>query len=130
LYGKRQIIVLSGKPLDLSSIKARIEHASGTPQQIAAQLTKRGFKHAYVDGGVTIQRFLAAGLVDRITVTHVPVLIGRGIPLFGPLPNDILLRHVRTKSFKGGLVQSQYAMKTTVAEGKTPVRIKRKAKKK
>src|SRR5438128_5903796 len=58
LYGKRQIVVLSSKPLDLSSIKARIEQASGTPQQIAAQLTKRRFKHAYVDGGITIQRFL------------------------------------------------------------------------
>src|SRR5437870_1881205 len=41
LYGKRLIVILSGKPLDLSCIRARIEYASGTPQEIAAQLEKR-----------------------------------------------------------------------------------------
>jgi dihydrofolate reductase len=84
---------------------------SGTPQEIVSQLGKRRFKHAYVDGGITIQRFLEAGLVDRITVTRVPVLIGQGIPLFGPLPNDLHLRHLSTRSYKGGLVQSNYDVK-------------------
>jgi dihydrofolate reductase len=111
LYGKKQIVVLSGTPLDLSPIKARIEQMSGTPQEIVSQLEKRRFKHAYVDGGITIQRFLAAGLVDRMTVTSVPVLIGQGIPLFGALPHDIQLRHVATRSYKGGLVQSKYDVK-------------------
>jgi len=108
LYGKKQIVVLSSRPLDLSSIKARIEQMSGTPQEIVSQLEKRRFKHAYVDGGITIQQFLSAGMVDRITVTRVPVLIGRGIPLFGPLPHDIHLKHVATRTYKGGLVQSKY----------------------
>ena len=108
LYGKKQIVVLSSRPLDLSSIKARIEQMSGTPQEIVSQLEKRRFKHAYVDGGITIQQFLSAGLVDRITVTRVPVLIGRGIPLFGPLPHDIHLKHLGTRAYKGGLVQSKY----------------------
>ena len=115
LYGNKQIIVLSSRQLDLSSVKARIEQASGTPQQIAAQLEKRGFKHAYVDGGITIQRFLEAGLIDRITVTRVPVLIGEGIPLFGRVIRDIKLRHLRTTAFKGGLVQSQYEVGKTAA---------------
>ena len=117
LYGKKQIVVLSSKPLDLSSITARIEQMSGTPQEIVRQLEKRRFKHAYVDGGITIQQFLAAGLVDRITVTRVPVLIGRGIPLFGPLPHDIHLRHVATRSYKGGLVQSKYQAKRLEPRG-------------
>jgi len=109
LYGKKQLVVLSGTSLDFSSIKdASLEQMSGTPQQIVIQLEKRGFKHAYVDGGITIQAFLRSGLVNRITVTRVPVLIGQGIPLFGPLPHDIYLEHVRTKSFSGGLVQSEY----------------------
>lgn len=111
LYGKKQIVVLSSRPLDLSPIKVRIEQMSGTPQEIVSQLEKRRFKHAYVDGGITIQRFLAAGLVDRITVTRVPLLIGQGIPLFGLLPHDIQLRHVATRSYKGGLVQSKYDVK-------------------
>jgi dihydrofolate reductase len=81
---------------------------AGEPAEIAAQLKARGFKHAYVDGGITIQRFLAAGLIDRLVITHVPILIGSGIPLFGPIPHDIRLRHVATRSYQGGQVQSEY----------------------
>lgn len=110
LYGKKPMIVLSSRSLNLSSSEAEVEQMSGTPQEIAAQLETRQFKHAYVDGGITIQRFLQAGLVNRITVTRVPVLIGQGIPLFGPLPHDIHLQHVLTRSYKGGLVQSEYAI--------------------
>ena len=128
LNGKRPIIVLSSKPLDLSSIKARIEQASGTPQEIAALLKKRGLKHAYIDGGITIQRFLEAGLIDTITVTRVPVLIGQGISLFGPLSRDIKLQHLRTKSFKGGLVQSQYSVGPPVSASNTSLSKKRKRK--
>ena len=109
LYGKKQVMVLSGNPLDFSSIKGtHLEQMAGTPQEIVKQLEKRGFKHAYIDGGITIQAFLKAGVVHRITVTRVPVLIGQGIPLFGPVPSDIQLRHIRTRSYKGGMVQSEY----------------------
>jgi hypothetical protein len=41
-------------------------------------------------------------------ITRVPILIGAGILLFGPLPHDICLRHVATRSYKGALVQSEY----------------------
>ncbi len=109
LYGKKQIVVLSSRPLDLSSAKgADVKQMAGTPQEIIAQLEKHGFKHAYIDGGLTIQRFLAAGCVDRITVTRVAVLIGQGISLFGPLLRDIQLRHVVTRSYRDGMVQSVY----------------------
>jgi dihydrofolate reductase len=59
---------------------------------------------------VTIQRFLAAGLIERMIITRIPVLIGGGIPLFGPLPHDVRLRHVATRSFPSGMVQSEYAI--------------------
>ena len=109
LYGKKPVVVLSSRPLDFSSVKGgNVEQTSGEPAEIVRQLTGRGFKHAYVDGGVTIQRFLAAGCVSRLVITRVPVLIGAGIPLFGPVPRDILLRHVETRSYTGGMVQSEY----------------------
>jgi dihydrofolate reductase len=73
-----------------------------------SRLSARGITHAYVDGGITIQRFLAAGLVQRIIVTRVPVLIGRGIPLFGATPRDLSLKHVATRTYASGLVQSEY----------------------
>jgi dihydrofolate reductase len=65
-------------------------------------------QHAYVDGGITIQRFLQAGLVNRLVITRIPVLIGEGIPLFGAVPKDIPLHHVATRSYPSGLVQSEY----------------------
>jgi dihydrofolate reductase len=109
LYGGKPMMVLSSRPLGLSSgASGKLERTSGEPGEIVKQLEAHGFKHAYVDGGVTIQRFLAAGYIDRLVITRVPVLIGTGIPLFGPVPRDIQLRHVATRSYPGGMVQSEY----------------------
>ena len=109
LYGKKPVVVLSSRPLDFSPVKGlAVEQMSGKPGEIVKQLEARGFKHAYVDGGATIQRFLTAGCIDRLVITRVPVLVGTGIPLFGFLPRDISPRHVATRSYKGGLVQTEY----------------------
>jgi porin len=64
----------------------------------------------YIDGGITIQRFLEAGLIQRLIITRVPVLLGSGIPLFGPLSRDVRPRHVSTRSYPSGLVQSEYVI--------------------
>ena len=81
---------------------------SDAPEQVVARLAGRGMSHLYVDGGETIQRFLRASLVDRIIINRYPVLIGEGIPLFGPLPQDLRLQHVKTETFPKGLVKSEY----------------------
>jgi dihydrofolate reductase len=110
-YEKMRVVVLSSKPLDLSVARGRggnVEQMSGDPAEIVAKLEASGVKHAYVDGGDTIQRFLRAGLIQRLTITRVPVLIGEGIPLFGALAGDIKLRHLSTQSYKSGLVKSEY----------------------
>ena len=108
-YGKKPVVVLSSRELDFSPVQGGVvEQMSGEPVQIVELLKARGFKHAYIDGGVTIQRFLTAGVIDRLVITRVPVLIGAGIPLFGPVPHDISLRHVATRCYNGGLVQSEY----------------------
>lgn len=109
LYGTKPVVVLSSRPLDFSSVSTgNVEQILGNPSEIKEQLKARGFNHAYIDGGITIQRFLAAGCIDRLVITRVPVLIGAGIPLFGAVPYDIRLRHVETRSYPGGLVQSEY----------------------
>lgn len=110
-YEQKRVVVLSSRPLDLSEALARggvVEQMGGSPAEICSSLAARGAQHIYVDGGITIQRFLRAGLIERLIVTRVPVLIGEGIPLFGSLAQDIRLRHVATRSYPSGLVQSEY----------------------
>jgi dihydrofolate reductase len=108
-YGAKPVFVLTARPLQIPALPgAVIERMSGTPAEVVAQLADRGIEHIYVDGGITIQRFLRAGLIQRLIVTRVPVLIGGGIPLFGSLPQDIPLRHVATRQYASGLVQSEY----------------------
>jgi dihydrofolate reductase len=107
-YGKKPVFVLSSKPLAPAPPEAVLEHLQGDPKDVAAQLDARGIERVYLDGGETIQRFLEAGLVDRMIITRVPVVIGSGIPLFGPVTRDIRLRHIRTQSYPSGLVSSEY----------------------
>ncbi len=110
-YGGKRVVVLSHSPLDLGPAKARggvVEQMSGSPAEVAAKLGAGGAKSLYIDGGLTIQGFLRAGLIGRIIVSQLPVLIGQGIPLFGPLDRDIRLRLVSSRTFPGGMVQSEY----------------------
>ena len=108
-YGKKRVVVLSSRPLDLSAaVGGVVEQMGGAPAEIVERLSASGAHHLYVDGGVTIQRFLREGLIQRLIITRVPVLIGEGIPLFGPLQHDIRLKHVATRHFPSGLVQSEY----------------------
>jgi len=112
-YGDKRVVVLSSRPLDLSAAAGGVvEQMAGTPAEIVSQLAASGAHHLYIDGGVTIHRFLRAGLIQRLIITRVPVLIGEGVPLFGALPHDIRLRHVATRHYPSGLVQSEYHVAT------------------
>jgi dihydrofolate reductase len=108
-YGDKRVVVLSSRPLDLSAARGGgVEHMAGAPAEIVSRLAATGSHHLYIDGGITIQRFLSAGLVQRLVITRVPVLIGDGIPLFGALPHDVQRRHVATRHYPSGLVQTEY----------------------
>ena len=108
-YGDKRVVVLSSRPVDLSAAGGGlVEQMAGPPAEIVSQLAARGAHHLYVDGGITIQGFLRAGLIQRLIITRIPVLIGDGIPLFGTLPRDMRLRHVATRHYPSGLVQSEY----------------------
>jgi dihydrofolate reductase len=110
-YGDKRVVVLSSRPVDLSAVVGGVvEQMAGPPAEIVSQLAARGVHHLYVDGGITIQEFLRAGLVERLVITRVPVLIGEGVPLFGMLPRDVRLRHVSTRHYPSGLVQSEYVV--------------------
>lgn len=107
-YGDKRVVVLSGRAIPPNTRGAVIEQMSGSPAEITDRLAASGAAHAYVDGGITVQRFIRARLVQRLIITRVPVLIGEGIPLFGALPHDVQLRHIQTKTYQSGLVKSEY----------------------
>ena len=108
-YGTKPVIVLTSRPGDVIAPPGTVREAmNASPAEIVARLASRGIEHIYIDGGVTIQRFLAAGLIQRMIVTRVPVLLGSGIPLFGQSSHDIRLEHVATQAYASGLVQSEY----------------------
>ena len=108
---RKLVIVLTTHERDAAvPPEARVEFMSGAPRDIVSQLAERGMTRLYVDGGVTIQRFLNAGLIDQMTITRVPVIIGTGIPLFGPVCRDVRLEHVVTRSYPSGLVTTEYAV--------------------
>jgi dihydrofolate reductase len=108
-YGKKRVVVLGSRPMDFSARHGVVpEQMAGPPAEIVSKLALSGARHACVDGGITIQGFLRAGLVQRLIITRVPVLIGEGIPLFGALGRDIKLRHVATQHYRSGLVKTEY----------------------
>lgn len=106
---EKKVIVLTSRDLTLApelSDKAEALHVS--PRELIHELERRGVRHIYLDGGVTIQRFLRERLVDEMTITTIPILIGEGLPLFGALEKDVRLELLRSQSFKNGFVQNIY----------------------
>jgi dihydrofolate reductase len=110
-YGKKPVIILSRTLSELKAPDGAVcQLMTGSPQMILDRLGELGFEHLYIDGGVTIQGFLDAGLIHSMTITRIPVLLGSGIPLFGALSHDLWFKHVATRSFPSGMVQSEYVV--------------------
>ena len=113
-YYEKPVLVLS-RSLDPVSVpdhlKDKVEILAATPAEAMDLAASRGWQRIYADGGKLIQSFLRAGLIEDLIISRIPILLGDGIPLFGPLDQDIALDHIETKSFPSGLVQSHYRVK-------------------
>lgn len=110
-YGDKTVIVLSSQFINVPPFLAsKTEVTAAAPTELCQRLVNRGVQHLYVDGGKTIQGFLRAGLIDQFIIAQVPILIGKGLPLFGAIPQDIKLQLMASRAFPNGVVQSQYAV--------------------
>jgi dihydrofolate reductase len=108
-YPNKRVVVLSSRLREVRVPAGAVcEVMAGPPSIVVDRLASGGVHHIYVDGGATIRGFLEAGLIQHVTITGVPVLLGSGIPLFGILTRDIRLEHVATQSYPSGLVKSEY----------------------
>ncbi|MBU2705107.1 dihydrofolate reductase [Zooshikella marina] len=108
-YEKKRVILLSRTCSSIPpELEGKVELYSGEISALVDRLKYEGEQRVYIDGGVTIQSFLKAGLVDDITITRIPVIIGEGLPLFAQTGHDISLTHIATKAYDNGFVQSTY----------------------
>lgn len=111
-YGKTRVVVLSRGALEIPrDISTTTSVSSEDPAELLARLSREGAKHAYVDGGMVIQSFLAAGLIDEMTITVIPIVLGAGISLFAPVSLDVHLEHISTRAFDFGFVQHKYRVR-------------------
>ena len=108
-YGETPVWVVSRSLERLpTGVPATVRLVAEDPQGVIRIAEQEGCARLYVDGGRLIQSFLHEGLITDLTITTIPVLIGRGRPLFGVLPGDVPLRLVSSRAFEFGFVQSVY----------------------
>mgnify|MGYP001417895628 CR=1 FL=1 len=110
-YGETRIIVLSKTVKQApDNVKDKIEMYSGDLQALVSKLESEGHQHAYIDGGTTIQSFINLQMIDEITITRAPILLGEGIPLFGKTSKDIKLEQTQAIAFTNDFVQVKYTV--------------------
>ena len=110
-YGNARVIVLSTTlKAPPENLKDRVEMYSGDIKTLVSGLETEGYSHIYVDGGKTIQSFLELELIDEMTLTRAPVILGEGIPLFGNNKQAIRLVDARATAFPNDFVQLHYSV--------------------
>lgn len=108
-FGSMPVVVMSRTMKSLPpTTPSSVSVTDESPTELVQRLAAQGIQRIYVDGGKTIQSFLAEALIADITITYIPVILGSGLPLFGPLTHDVNLQHRSTTSYPFGFVQSTY----------------------
>ena len=108
VYNK-PVFVLSNSLTELPEhLLGKAKLISGDIKKLITQLNQKGYKNLYIDGGRVIQNFLREDLIDEIIITRVPILLGKGIPLFGELEQHLQFKYQKTEIYNNGLVKSHY----------------------
>lgn len=79
---------------------------------LIAKLKSKKGKDIYCDGGAeVVNELLKNDLIDELTISIVPILVGNGTRLFKEGRPEQLLEFVSAKTFDTGLVQLYYKRK-------------------
>ena len=106
---QKPVFVLSNSMADIpKGYKDKAELVKGTIPQIIESIHEKGFYKLYIDGGRTIQSFLKENLIDEMTITIIPTLLGGGIPLFSELPSRVDFKCVDSKIYLDKVVQNHF----------------------
>ena len=90
------------------NLEGKVEIVKGDIQDVVQKLNQQGHKRLYVDGGKLIQGFLKEDLIDELIINKIPILLGKGIPLFGDIDQKLKFKHMKTEVFNDSLVMSYY----------------------
>src|SRR5215471_12527412 len=104
-FGKR-VIVMTHRPAKSHQAE---EFYSGTAPELANRLTDA--KRIYVDGGNVVSQFFAAGLIDDVTISVIPIVLGNGIRLFSGGEGEHRLELASSRSWPSGMVQMRYRVR-------------------
>ncbi len=104
-YPGKRVVVLSNS---LNSVRKDMELYPGELTELLTKLHKDGIKHIWIDGGTTISQFLSCQMVDKMTLSIIPVILGSGIPLFNMIDKEIPFRVISSQAYLSGLVQLRY----------------------
>jgi len=108
----KPVFVLSNSMKSMpEGYEGKAEPIKGSISGVIEAIHQKGYKHLYIDGGVTVQSFLKEDLIDEMIITVIPILLGGGAPLFGELPKQIEFERLKTEVFLNAIVQTHYLRK-------------------
>jgi len=105
----KPVFVLSSSLTEVpENLIGKVEIVKGDIQDVVQNLNSQGYKNLYIDGGKLIQSFLKEDLIDELIINKIPILLGKGIPLFGEIDQRLKFKHTKTEVFNDSLVMSRY----------------------
>jgi dihydrofolate reductase len=107
-YNKTVFVLSNSLKTIPVELQGKVEILRGDPNTIVDQLNSRDYNNLYIDGGKTIQKFLQHNLIDELIISTIPILLGKGIPLFKKIENEQKYEHVKTEVYQNTIVKSHY----------------------
>ena len=97
---------------DLRLAHPSITLTSEDPSQVVDSLSARGLKRVWLMGGGELAAsFRTRGLISHYMIAIIPVVLGKGIPLFAAASRQDTLRLVESKPYPNGVIQLNYELK-------------------